>query len=183
MPLLTLTTRPQRRSSIPGSSAKVSSARLVTLTVNARAKASRSMPVLAPRGATTPALLMRMSTRPSSSSARRASAVPAPGAARSATMACARPPAAAMALVVSASSASERAATATLAPCCANCRAMARPIPRPPPVIRAVLPSRWVMECSCCRRGERFSRRRPRRGPRCGRPGTRGAARWISRRR
>ena len=33
-----------------------------------------------------------------------------------------------------------RAATATRAPCCANTSAIARPMPRPPPVIRAVLP-------------------------------------------
>src|SRR5918996_199126 len=172
MPLLTLTTRPQRRSSIPGSSAKVSPATFVTLRVKARANCSTSTSVLAPRGATTAALLMRMSTRPSWSRARRASAVPAPGAARSATIGCARPPAATMALVVSTSSASERAATATWAPRCASCRTMARPMPRPPPVIRAVLSPRWVMEWSCVVGGSgSHAAARPPRGPWWGRPG------------
>jgi hypothetical protein len=71
-------------------------------------------------------------------------------------MACARPPDAAMALVVSTSSSSERAFTATRAPRCASCSAMARPMPRPPPVIRAVS-SRWFMDWSCVAGGGSYA--------------------------
>jgi hypothetical protein len=69
------------------------------------------------------------------------------------------------------SSASERAATATWAPCCASCTAMARPMPRPPPVIRAALSSRWVMEWSCVVEGMVLTPPPARPGPWCGRPG------------
>ena len=64
------------------------------------------------------------------------------------------------------SSASKRAATVMRTPRCASCRArMVWPIPRPPPVIIAVLSSRWVMECSCVVGGVVLHRRRPRPPP------------------
>ena len=56
----------------------------------------------------------------------------------------ARPPDASISVTTSSSSAVDRAAMATLTPFAASCCAVARPIPRPPPVTRATLSFRSI---------------------------------------
>src|SRR5438309_3163450 len=93
----------------------------------------------------TPALLMRMSSRPclsATASGRRPSAT---ASVTSAPTASARPPAPAIAATVAAAL-SPRAAATTIAPCAASLVAIARPIPRDAPVTSATRPVRSNME-------------------------------------
>src|ERR1700760_4844029 len=72
IPLETLTTRPQRASSMAGRTAAVRAVGATTLTSKARRRSSAAMPTVGPRGSTVAALLIRMSTGPACSPGARA---------------------------------------------------------------------------------------------------------------
>ena len=87
-----------------------------------------------------PAAVTSTSIRPWSSRARATRAATAASSLTSAGTADARPPAARIWCAVASSSEAERAARTTAAPARANVSATARPMPRPPPVMRATRP-------------------------------------------
>lgn len=89
-----------------------------------------------------PALLTRMSTFSSRSTASIARRSVAAMPSRSATSPCAGLPGRDSASAARATSSPDRAATATVQPCSTKASAMACPMPRVPPVTRAVLPLR-----------------------------------------
>jgi hypothetical protein len=113
MPLEMLTIRPHPFAIIAGSSRKLRFATATTLTPIAAAHCARSMPGLAPRGATTAALLISTSTSPSSARARPAAAVSWPGSPTSAGITSAFPPSPCTWPAVWSSSSRERATSAS----------------------------------------------------------------------
>src|SRR5271155_6130511 len=92
IPLDTFTIRPQPRSSIAGTSAKVRRIGASTLTANADDHAERAVETVGPTGWTTAALFTRRSTGPSSSAAVAAAPAAAAGAAGTAGGTPAAPP-------------------------------------------------------------------------------------------
>src|SRR6266496_93442 len=87
-----------------------------------------------------PALLMRMSTRPSSLTVRSTRARPCSGRETSPSRATALPPAFVISATTASSGALRRPDSTTWAPSAANMSAVARPIPVPPPVTIATFP-------------------------------------------
>src|SRR5713101_499343 len=87
-----------------------------------------------------PALLIRMSTRPSVLTVHSTSARPCSGRETSPSRAAALPPALAISATTSSSGALRRPDTTTCAPSAASISAVERPIPVPPPVTIATFP-------------------------------------------
>src|SRR6266851_4421760 len=87
-----------------------------------------------------PALLIRMSTRPSVLTVHSTSARPCSGRETSPSRAAALPPAFAISATTSSSGALRRPDTTTYAPSAASISAVERPIPVPPPVTIAIFP-------------------------------------------
>src|SRR6516165_3069630 len=103
----------------------------------------------------TPALLTRMSSRPSSCTVCSTAATTAPGSALSAWMTSTRAPSASICLATAcALSAAVTYVNATAAPSRASCWAIAAPIPRLPPVTSATLPASSLMSGSGCLVGQ-----------------------------
>src|ERR687892_717129 len=143
-PLETLTTRPQPRSSMLGTTAR---ARLIganTLIANADCSSPGSVFSVGPTGQTTAALLIRMSTPPSSPTAAAIACGTWSGSPRSAGATFATRPRARTSSAVSSSSSCERASNETFAPAWASATAVARPMPLPAPVTSACAPSNAV---------------------------------------
>lgn len=93
-----------------------------------------------------PALLNRMSIGPNSSAAWPAKARPDATSATSTERCMARLPSARISVAVSPALASSfKWQKATSAPSAANASAVARPIPREPPVIRAIFPASFML--------------------------------------
>src|SRR5207253_5552798 len=112
------------------------------LTSTIRRKASRSMSTARVGGGAMPALFTTTSTTPCSASTSSTRARIRPSEVTSAWWALARPPPAVTAAAVSLAVPSSRSATATTVPRAARARAVARPIPEPPPVTIATFPDR-----------------------------------------
>src|SRR6478736_5530168 len=93
----------------------------------------------------TPALLTRVSSRPSSASVRSTAAAACSSLVTSASTTSAVPPAPAIVAASSASRSRRRATRATAAPSAASLRAVAAPIPLLEPVIRATVPVSGVV--------------------------------------
>src|SRR5919106_3013741 len=141
IPLETLTTRPQPRSSMSGTTAR---ARLIganTLIANADCSSPGSVLSVGPTGQTTAALLIRMSTPPSSPTTAAIACGTWSGSPRSAGATFATRPRARTSSAVSSSSSCERASSETFAPAWARASAVARPMPLPAPVTSAWVPS------------------------------------------
>src|SRR5262249_6198035 len=134
--------RPQPRATIPGRTAWLHNSAPRRLTSMPRHHLSRGVSQKGPNGSTTPALLTSTSTDPRRCAMALRALVTPRGSVTSAENATASPPATRIRCVVSSRSAAERAITATLAPEAASVCAMARPMPRPPPVTTATLPCR-----------------------------------------
>src|SRR5918992_4926417 len=144
IPLETLTTRPQPRSSMSGTTAR---ARLIganTLIANADCNSPGSVLSVGPTGQTTAALLIRMSTPPSSPTTAAITCGTWSGSPRSAGATFATRPRARTSSAVSSSSSCERASNETFAPAWASATAVARPMPLPAPVTSACAPSNAV---------------------------------------
>src|SRR5437773_5742308 len=92
-----------------------------------------------------PALLMRMSTRPSSFTTPSTRARPCSGRETSPSRAIALPPAFLISATTASSGALRRPDTTTCAPSAASMRAVDRPIPVPPPVTIAIFPVSFAM--------------------------------------
>ena len=129
--------RPQLPSSMPGRAMKLSRAAAVRLTAIAVAHCCASMAGLGPSGQTTPALLISTCTGPQRCPIAASAPATWSGSATSAGRPSAWPPRPVIARR-SGDLAAERASTATCAPCSASPRLMACPMPRPPPVTRAI---------------------------------------------
>jgi hypothetical protein len=136
----TVTMAPPPRSIMPGSTAWVSAYTPVRLTAITASQSScptqRALRTLLEY----PALLTRMSTRPSSLTTHSAKARPWAGLATSASRATARPPAFVISATTSSRGALRRPATTTCAPSAASMSAVERPMPVPPPVTIAIFP-------------------------------------------
>src|SRR6266849_6917113 len=100
-----------------------------------------------PMGPCIPALFTRMLMRPHSASAQSITRATSSGRRTSATRAIPRRPLWRTAAAVASTSARVRENVSTSAPSCASPSAIVRPIPRPPPVTTAVLPSSFIVEC------------------------------------
>src|SRR5918992_571937 len=168
IPLETLTTRPQPRSSMSGTTAR---ARLIganTLIANADCSSPGSVLSIGPTGQTTAALLIRMSTPPSSPTTAAIACGTWSASPRSAGAAFATRPRARTSSAVSSSSSCERASNETFAPAWASATAVARPMPLPAPVTSACAPSNAVTRLPSEERsasvGARAARRRGRLG-------------------
>ena len=98
---------------------------------------SRSAPPAVP-----PTLATSRSTPPSAAAAASTNRSTSPGAVTSATTPCAVPPPARSSASAASSPSAERAQMPTRQPSAASRRALARPMPRLPPVTRAILPAR-----------------------------------------
>src|SRR5713101_3727654 len=99
-----------------------------------------------PMGPCIPALFTRMSMRPHSVRAQSITRATSSGRRTSATRAIPRRPHWRTAAAVASTSARVRENVSTSAPSCASPSAIVRPIPRPPPVTTAVLPSSFIVE-------------------------------------
>src|SRR5712692_2814540 len=100
-----------------------------------------------PMGPCIPALFTRMSIRPQLATAQSITRATSSGRRTSATRAIPRRPHWRTAVAVASTSARVRENVSTSAPSCASPSAIVRPIPRPPPVTTAVLPSSFIVEC------------------------------------
>src|SRR6266545_3080300 len=136
--------RPQRRSSIPGSSARLSRNGAVAFTARWCSQSAGSVRAMEADSAI-PALLTRMSMRGRAARIRSSPAARARGSATSISqMTIAAAPASFSSAATASSWARVRAVMATAAPARPRARATARPMPRPPPVTSATLPDSVV---------------------------------------
>ena len=139
---LKLTMRPQRRSRIPPSSVWVR--RRVAVKFRAQASSQAASSAVTESGRVPPALLTRMSTRPSPSSASRARRWTSSASVISATITSGFEwPAAAISSASSSRASRRRAVIASRTPSAARTRAMPAPMPMLAPVTKA------VRSCSC----------------------------------
>src|ERR671919_1052824 len=137
IPLETFTTRPQPRSSMSGTSARERLIGANTLIANADCSSRGSVLSVGPSGQTTAALLIRISTPPSSRTTAAIACGTWSGSPRSAGATFATRPRARTSSAVSSSSSCERASNETFAPAWASATAVARPMPLPAPVTSA----------------------------------------------
>ncbi len=126
---------------IPGSTARIAISGPMTFTSIARRHSSTSISHVGPTGPKAPALFTRMSIRPNAPRAASTTWRIESSSVTSAAIASARPPRSWTSAAVSSTSADVRAVTTTEAPASLNASAIARPIPRPPPVTIAIRPS------------------------------------------
>src|SRR3990170_2908606 len=128
---------PRRRSTMPGSAARVQRNVPTRFTMIVLTQASLSLLIRGPMGPNVPALLTRTSMRPNRSRAAPASAFTCCASETSTGTAIASPPWEAISPAVLSISIRVRAAATTLAPSRARPRAISLPIPRPAPVTTA----------------------------------------------
>ena len=133
-PLTTLMMRPLRRAIMLPTTACVQRSAPRTLTSSVRHQSSGDDSQHGPMGPAIAALLTSRSIAPISARTRSTAIVTARASVTSSGHPSATPPALRISETVSLISASERANTATDAPAPANVCAIARPMPRPPPV-------------------------------------------------
>ena len=168
MPLETFTIRPHRRSSIAGSTANVSRATAVTLMASAAAHVGRvDLDARAERPHHRGVVDQHLDRTPLIADHLQRG-VDLVGALTSAGTGSPASPRSPIIEAVCSTSSGERASTATRAPASASPRAMARPMPRPPPVTRATRPSNASFVVSITGLAAGFGSVLP---PRCDAPG------------
>src|ERR1700687_2262970 len=136
----TVTMVPPPRSIMPGNAAWISAKTPVRLTLMTASHSSCPTQRTFRALLECPALLMRMSTRPSSLTVHSTSARPCSGLETSPSRAAALPPAFVISATTDSSGALRRPDTTTWAPSAASMIAVERPIPVPPPVTIAIFP-------------------------------------------
>src|SRR6185503_6617621 len=135
-----LTMRPLLRAIMCGIACLAQRNAPVTFTASVRSQSARSMSTTRSVGPPTPALLTRMSSPPSSASVAATTDFTAASSATSASAVATRPPALRISAAVASSVSRRVAASITAAPSETKRSAIARPMPRPPPVMSATLP-------------------------------------------